>query len=83
MGSYTVGLDLGQTDFTALAVVERVHTPPDGMTVEQWERRAATPAARRPVVEHHVRHLARWPLGTPYPEVVEQVGRLMRRPVTF
>lgn len=56
MGSYTVGLDLGQTDFTALAVVERVHTPPDGMTVEQWERRAATPAARRPVVEHHVRH---------------------------
>lgn len=82
MGSYTVGLDLGQTDFTALAVVERVLTPPGNLTVDAWERMRldGRPGIGRPVEEHHVRHLARWPMGTPYPEVVEQVGSLMRRP---
>lgn len=80
MGSYTVGLDLGQSDFTALAVVERVHTPPGDLTVDVYEHLAGRTGVGRPVTEHHVRHLQRWPQGTPYPEVVEQVGRLMRRP---
>lgn len=80
MGSYTVGLDLGQTDFTALAVVERVLVPPGTMDVDTYADRMHRPGVGRPVQEHHVRHLARWPVGTPYPEVVEQVGHLMRRP---
>ena len=78
MGSYTVGLDLGQNDYTALAVVERVLTPPGTLTVDGYERMAGR--VGRPVAEPRVVHLQRWPQGTPYPEVVAQVGRLMRRP---
>lgn len=79
MGSYTVGLDLGQNDYTALAVVERVLVPPGDLTVEAYEHMAGRTGVGRPVAEHHVRHLQRWPQGTPYPEIVQQVGRLMRR----
>jgi hypothetical protein len=62
--SFYVGLDLGQTaDYTALAVVHSVQTRmPDGQAAKG----------------HHLRHLERYPLRTPYPEIVEKVAALVR-----
>jgi hypothetical protein len=59
-----VGLDLGQSaDYTALAVVQTVHTrTPDGQTAKGF----------------HLRHLERYPLRTPYPEIAENVAALIR-----
>jgi hypothetical protein len=63
-----VGLDLGQAqDFTALAVLQRPHVYPGD-----------PPARRRP--DYALRHLQRFPLGTPYPEVVKAVLGLLRTP---
>ena len=66
--NHFLGLDLGQAaDFTALAVLERPAVPyelPAG-----W----AKPA-------YAMRYLRRWPLGTPYNEVVRQVVGLLGRP---
>jgi hypothetical protein len=60
---YFIGLDLGQTaDFTALCVLER---PPLA--------RGADPA--EPEV-YSLRHLQRFPLGTPYTEIVPAVAKL-------
>lgn len=64
--AHFVGLDLGQAqDYTALAILERprVHSQ--------------TPLAqRRPV--NALRYLRRFPLGTPYPDIVRDVVKLMR-----
>jgi hypothetical protein len=66
MGLFYSGLDLGKrADFSALAVVEVAHT-----TDPQ--------KPREPVLHHSCRHLQRWPLGTPYPEIIDAVGRLYR-----
>ncbi len=64
---FFVGLDLGQSaDFTALAVVE-------GVKEGAFEGKEAS--------EHlHLRHLERYPLRTPYPEIAEKVAALMRDP---
>jgi hypothetical protein len=61
---FYVGLDLGQSaDYTALAVVQSVHTrKADGQTAKGL----------------HLRHLERYPLRTPYPEIVEKVVALVR-----
>jgi hypothetical protein len=65
---YFVGLDLGQaSDFTALAVLERSTGGSEGAA-----------AQRRPV--YALRHLRRFPLGTPYAEVVDEVRGLLRTP---
>jgi hypothetical protein len=62
LGSYILGLDLGQTkDFTALAVLEC---------------QAAETSTEKP--EYALRHLRRFPLGTPYTEVVPAVATLVR-----
>jgi hypothetical protein len=64
---FTVGLDLGQAqDFCALSVVERRETP-DPVDPTRTAR------------EFAVRHLKRWPLGTPYTDVVADVGALLAR----
>ncbi len=62
--SFYVGVDLGQSaDYTAVAVVEDVEeTTPAGRTEKSL----------------HLRHLERYPLGTPYPEMADAVARLMR-----
>lgn len=58
---YYVGLDLGQAaDFSGLAVLDRPHVPP-----------GAPLAERRPA--YALRHLERFPLGTPYPHVADAV----------
>jgi hypothetical protein len=61
---FYVGLDLGQAaDYTALAVVQSVHIrTPGGQTAKAL----------------HLRHLERYPLRTPYPEIVENVSALFR-----
>ncbi|MFN7996935.1 MAG: hypothetical protein U0Q18_25195 [Bryobacteraceae bacterium] len=67
---FFVGLDLGQSrDYTAVAVLERSEAAG-----------AFDPAvfAYRKEVNLRLRYLERVPLGTPYPEVVERVGRVVR-----
>jgi hypothetical protein len=61
---FHVGLDLGQSaDYTALAVVHSVHSrTPDGQAAKGL----------------HLRHVERYPLRTPYPEIVEKVAALVR-----
>src|ERR671912_1085605 len=61
---FYVGLDLGQSaDYTALAVVHSVHTrTSDGKAAKGL----------------HLRHLERYTLRTPYPEIVEKVAALLR-----
>ena len=65
---FWVGLDLGRvSEPTALAILER--TP------------AGTPAGRGDGPwRYDVRHLERFPLGTPYPAIVAAVAALVRRP---
>jgi hypothetical protein len=65
---YVVGLDLGQAqDFTALAVLSRLR-------LTGTER----PQDRQP--PYAVPHLQRFPLGTPYPQIVRAVIDLLRTP---
>ncbi len=65
--TYILGLDLGQAqDYTALCVVERTETP--------------DPAdAARKVRRYGVRHLERWPLGTDYTDIVDDLKAFAAR----
>jgi hypothetical protein len=65
---YIAGLDLGQAqDYTALSVLER--------------SRAEHPEDPGRTVKHYaVRHLQRWPLGTPYTSIIEDLKALAARP---
>lgn len=63
---YILGLDLGQSaDFSALAVLERAWKP---VEADQDETHYA------------LRHLYRWPLKTPYPQIIADVAELVARP---
>lgn len=65
---YFAGLDLAQAgEFTAWAVLERPK-------VSEYD----LPHQRRPA--YALRHLQRFPLGTPYPEVIETVRRHLCTP---
>lgn len=67
---YFVGLDLGQlADYTAVAVLElaELRGPWDPVYYE-WKKQTIL----------RLRHLERMALGTPYPEVVERVRRVVR-----
>lgn len=65
---YFVGLDLGQaSDPTALAILERPNVAP-----------GSPPGLRCP--QYALRHLHRFPPGTPYQEVIETVRQLLRTP---
>ena len=67
---YFIGLDLGQKqDFTAIAVVERRDSGPTHFL-----------SSYRLLTTYGLRYLERIPLGTPYPRVVERIGRLTRLP---
>ena len=67
---YFVGLDLGQKrDFTAFCIVERRVEMFDAKDPVTWD------FVRR--TRFHLRHLGRMPLGTPYPEVVERVVKVV------
>lgn len=63
-----IGLDLGKAqDFTALAVLARPRL------TGQESKSERSPA-------YDVPHLQRFPLGTPYPEIVERVVALLQTP---
>jgi hypothetical protein len=77
MSNFTLGLDLGQArDFSAAVIVERC---------VRWEG----PKAEEVFADERgrladvwlVRHIQSWALGTPYPAVVDQVGRILEQPV--
>lgn len=62
------GLDLGQAqDFTGLVIIEKTMQPDP-----------EKPNRREPHVG--VRHIHRWPPGTPYPHIVAEVRDLYSRP---
>jgi hypothetical protein len=64
--AYIVGLDLGQSaDYSAQVILE--HAGPGD---RPWQ----------PEQHFHLRHLRRWPLGTPYPEVVRDVVMMLGQP---
>src|SRR5258707_15665187 len=70
--SFFVGLDLGQRrNPAALVVVERAEVFLD-MDWVTYERRRA--------LRFRVRFLERVRLGTPYPDVVDRVREVLRRP---
>lgn len=77
--SLFLGLDLGQSrDYSALVVIERVTPPPVEMEIVRprhlW--REGMPIAPPQILqrpEYHVRNLHRFPLGTPYPQIVADV----------
>jgi hypothetical protein len=69
-----VGLDLGQAaDYSALCVVQRRRDPAVATRDD--------PSPLPPPPEYHVRHLQRWRLQTPYPDIVRDVVQLMGNPV--
>lgn len=69
--AFIVGLDLGQSqDFSALVVIES-HRPVRGIDIPL--------SAPTPQATYAVRHLQRWPLGTAYPVIVQDVAALMGR----
>lgn len=71
--TFFVGLDLGQKgDYTAIAVVEQWVQNLGGVDPSTYETRS--------MARLDVRHLARLPLGTSYPDVVERVCELVRVP---
>ena len=66
------GLDLGQNhDFTALAMLEYLELK------GEWD---AARFAWRKKTALRLRYLERMPLGTPYPDVVEEVAEAMHAP---
>jgi hypothetical protein len=77
---FIVGLDLGQSsDPTAVSVIEHSKTPSTKWKVT--EREAAPPTKHQLIDEFFdVRHLARLPLGTPYPQIALEVADLLARP---
>lgn len=81
MASYTFGLDLGQAqDYSALVVVEHVEVLPPGMSLEQAEAlgRGFPTTVAETRHEFEVRVARRWPLGTAYPVVVDDVAEMLR-----
>jgi hypothetical protein len=65
---YYAGLDLGQAhEFTALAIVEKA------VVQERFGAEAAEPT-------YAVRHLERFPMGTPYAEIFERVVQTVDKP---
>jgi hypothetical protein len=72
-----VGLDLGQArDLSGLAVLERIESPPPALPGAGLEPHLPRAGSRH----YAVRHLRRWPVGTSYPTVVDEVAREVSRP---
>lgn len=86
--SYYIGLDLGQvSDYSALTIIEE-----PVWAMRQWHSPATISPpmlndlldknfveGRPPHPPLQVRHLERFELGTPYPQIVGRVASLMRR----
>ncbi len=81
MTKYFIGLDIGQAqDYTALCVIEVPSIPRTYSTGPYFIRehtQSANPII--PPVKYRVRHLQRFPLRTPYPKIVIEVGKIVKR----
>ena len=76
---FFVGLDLGQSrDFTALVVNERVEAQRIRFERTPFEP-VAHEAGRTPLIRHCFTFLHRFALGTPYPDVVDAVGKVLKQ----
>jgi hypothetical protein len=77
---FCIGLDLGkQTDFSALALLQwHVQPPPPPMVAITPRSPVETVITRRPV--YAVPTLVRWPIGTPYRKIVQNVADFFRKP---
>jgi hypothetical protein len=74
VSDYFVGLDLGQAgDPTALVVLRRTPLVDSGGAVRRDHR-------NRRLFDYECPHLERYPLSTPYPEIVARVRSLLARP---
>src|SRR5215207_3200681 len=83
--NFIAGLDLGQAaDYSALVVAEKILPPPVPMSDAQrlgLVRRPVEPPAA--ALAYHLRHVQRYPLGTPYPAIVTEVKALMQKLVSL
>lgn len=69
---YYVSLDVGQAaDFSAVSVTEKI------IQRTQEKTELGHPIW---IDRYHVRHLQRYPLNTPYPMVIDQVGKMLKSP---
>lgn len=84
MAQFLCGLDLGQAaDYSALVIAERCETSPaEPARVLQLTDGGARHIPAQPAgpVRYDVRHIERFTLGTPYPEIVDAVGRILGHP---
>lgn len=81
MEKFIIGLDLGQSqDSSALAILERIEPPPKERAdlAPTGESLATTTETATALHRYECRHLHRYPLGTRYPAIVENIGQLMR-----
>lgn len=81
MSHYFIGLDIGQAhDYTALCVIEVPSNPEYNAKNPNHEKHTTPtgrPSAAKPL--YHVRHLQRFPLRTPYTEIVKDVSKIMQQ----
>jgi hypothetical protein len=93
--TYFIGLDLGQArDYTAVVVLEHTETyavPPPKTGRDAFEMvgigdstgKPSRPISFTPTAEtYHVRYCRRFPLGTPYPEIVRWTSTQVRNIMT-
>lgn len=80
---FMIGLDLGQVnDYTALVILERLQTyktetvamPRRDKYVVDWNEWQEVETIDKAF--YHARHIERFRLGTPYPEMIERVKKL-------
>lgn len=68
MKDYIIALDVGQAqDYSAMVVLHRV-----------WWRKGQNPRVDAPRLWHEIPTIIRWPLGTIYPRIVEDVYETFR-----
>jgi len=79
MNQYIVTVDLGElNDYTAITVLQEVYVAKDKGDPRMLMRgHLPLPQMER---MYHLRHIERPVLRTPYPEIVDRVGALMRSP---
>ena len=77
MSNFTAGLDLGQArDFTALVITERLEALKEGYGNVPTPDLVSSAYQDR----YHVRSILRYPLRTPYPEIVRKVADVLQHP---
>ncbi len=85
--TYYVGVDIGQAeDPTAIAVLKQSSRQPMVDALDQSTVRGIGSILeddRPPRIEYDVVHLERLALGTPYPRVVEYVGKMVHSPAVM